>query len=331
MTKTNKDYLKEIISDKLHKLFLELKAKDFLLNETINDKTYDDFIRIDNIKRSLIPLWVVGKDHNKSAFILKKEFENLLYEFMFQYELPKSKPIYHYTTLNNLHSIIKGDSIRLSAIAGLNDKAELNDNLNFSDEKLSTEDKEDIAQEVNERYVLSCSAKCDHLNSWRLYGDDGRGAIIEFSLQNRYLSNDYQLLLGRVIYGNEFMTLLRNTIVDLSKNEKVSFYPLRLSLWKNFLKVEDFKEEAEIRLIMIYENEKEARRNTQWTINSFGILNSYEEFEFQEQLIPLKIVRIILGPKCPEGELNQSQLKYLLKHLRKDEIIVERSKINHYR
>ena len=46
---------------------------------------------------------------------------------------------------------------------------------------------------------------------------------------------------------------------------------------------------------------------------------------------PLDLSQIYLGPKCPEREVNQSQLKTMLKEMGRDDVGVILSEVDCYR
>lgn len=119
---------------------------------------------------------------------------------------------YHYCSLDTLHKIIEGKTIRLSNIDRMNDSNEGKDIEKFAKDIIEDMHESLKEQYYNQRIYISCFSKGkDILSQWRAYGDDGRGVAIGFNLSELQipeiiLNEDYQLglthMLGRaeVIY-----------------------------------------------------------------------------------------------------------------------------------
>jgi hypothetical protein len=100
--------------------------------------------------------------------------------------------------------------------------------------------------------------------------------------------------------------------------------------WAHFIKSDEYSDEKEIRLVYCRSSEQE---ETGWVLaQPFNILNPYMELDFDD--IPLKLEKIILGPKCPDSKINRFQIDYLLEKKgfnKNGKIDVEESKITSYR
>lgn len=112
---------------------------------------------------------------------------------------------YHYCSLDTLHKIIEGKTIRLSNIDRMNDSNEGKDIEKFAKDII-----DDISESLkelyhNQRIYISCFSKGrDILSQWRAYGDDGRGVAIGFNLSELQipkiiLNEDYQLVLTHML------------------------------------------------------------------------------------------------------------------------------------
>lgn len=119
---------------------------------------------------------------------------------------------YHYCSLDTLHKIIEGKTIRLSNIDRMNDSNEGKDIEKFVKDIIEDMHESLKEQYYNQRIYISCFSKGkDILSQWRAYGDNGKGVAIGFDLSELQipeitLNSDYQFglthMLGRaeVIY-----------------------------------------------------------------------------------------------------------------------------------
>lgn len=180
---------------------------------------------------------------------------------------------YHYCSLDTLHKMIEGKTIRLSNIDRMNDSNEGKDIEKFAKDII--EDIPDSLKEqyYNQRIYISCFSKGnDILSQWRAYGDDGRGVAIGFDLSELQipeiiLNSDHQLgithILGRaeVIYTSTEKEDIINKIDTTPRKRSVNPGGVQgmttgsinefseIIKLKPIFKDEYFIEEKEVRLI----------------------------------------------------------------------------------
>ena len=101
---------------------------------------------------------------------------------------------------------------------------------------------------------------------------------------------------------------------------------------------------------MVIDDDKIPKIKTDWVLTyTHTILNPIIDFQLNSSVFPIQLKEIMLGPKCPEQEINKVQLEEMLrqkrKHIRKnnkdssksridsklDKINIELSSIKHYR
>lgn len=164
----------------------------------------------------------------------------------------------HYTTLFGLKSILESGFLRMSEFGNLIDEKELiyaasvfdgNPLFKFHPEKLKCL-KENL-------FCLSLcqsneATKRNHL-MWEVYGDKGKGVIIELELNKQ---DPFFFLLGKIQYGEEALEPIKKlkTLSEEFSKTHEGFFPnnfLEFILeMQSFHKVKIFEAEQEIRLLM---------------------------------------------------------------------------------
>lgn len=243
-------------------------------------------------------------DKDFSLAYLDKTFEDLFFKKLIGIG---SSKIHHYTSFQALIQILQNRKIRLSSIAGLNDR----DELHYFDVESNHEIKDEYhykrIEACNHRFLLSCSYLQDDLNQWRLYGNDGCGVSIEFKIADDISDFFY---IGKILYGNQIIQDLNEFIENVYQEYNVAFVFNRFSIWKHFFKSKDWSYEKEVRIL--YSNPKVyIESEIEWAINRYNILAKYQFVDMRN--MPIHITGITLGPKLSENELNKAQLKQFLR------------------
>jgi len=227
--------------------------------------------------------------------------------------------VYRYTSLKALFEMLKSKKYRLNGIVGMNDPTEIDyfedyvgeDFFNFSH------------KEKNDIFISSCSALGDDLTMWRLYGDNAKGVCIEFDVQ----WNDEGFLKQMISYANKNKKDKKLEIVKALI--EMNFELKGLEKWKHFFKPYEYSVEQEYR-ILFEKTFEERDENRSWVItNDNNILNPVYDISLQGK--PMNMTKIILGPKCPEKDTNERQIRTLMNELEISGIDVCPSKIKNYR
>jgi hypothetical protein len=275
-------------------------------------------------------------------------FENQMYQKMFgKFE---EKEICRYTSLNTLFSMLNYISFRMSGLVGMNDKTEVNyveTYLSGGVERPLSKAHHNTVSAVINRYITSCSSidKVDDLTLWRLYADDSKGVCLVFDTRLSNL-NSY-ILLQKVKYADanhihpelEFLKMIKDEVERITGFQ---FEFRKLGYWKHFFKPYDYSVEEEIRLLII-DNPNLAKIKNDWVMTyTHSIFNPIIDFQLNSKAFPLQLKEIILGPKCPESDINKVQIEEMIRRKRTEaqnrnldsnfrRMQVELSKINHYR
>ena len=306
--------------EQIQNLFLKA-ADDYLSNEEsylkikefINNKTFLNNLRFSRTSN------IIYFEENKTGI---SGFENQFFITLFG-EFKDTK-ICRYTSLSTLYSMLNNTSFRMNGLVGMNDKSEVNyvDNyLNGTQKPLDKEHHSTISA-INRRYITSCSSEDnkDNLTMWRLYAEDSKGVCLTFNTIKDNLSD--HVLLQKVKYadanGNrpelEFLKAILDSIVF-----KTGF-PFRfrkLGIWKHFFKAYEYSIEDEIRL-MVIDDQTIATINSGWVLtHTHSILNPFIDFLLNDSKFPIRLNEIMLGPKCPEQEINKVQIEEMIRRIKR--------------
>lgn len=226
-------------------------------------------------------------------------------------EVGKTKEFYRYVPFDTAFEIIKNGTYRMNGIAGMNDKSEgdLLDSISYE------------IEDSNNIFISSFSTLEDNLTMWRLYGDNAKGVCLVFTGKDDYEDKDNLFWLYPVSYDDKY----KKIVIDLYNN---GFKINNIEKWIYFFKNKHFKTEEEVRLLV----QNSSHKKEWYKTNDNSIINSYIELKLDDNNFPLKLTKIILGPKCPESGDNKMQMEAMLKEkMPKQNIKVMQSGIEIYR
>jgi hypothetical protein len=214
-------------------------------------------------------------------------------------------------------------------------------------EKPLTKEHYNTIRALNNRYITSCTkiSRKDDLTLWRLYSDDAKGVCLIFNVNKNNLNN--HILLQEVKYADENgkhkeLEFLKEIKENVESNTGFKFEFRKIGYWKHFFKSHDYAIEEEVRLLII-DNDSLQKIKSNWVMTyTHSIINPIMDFMLNSSSFPIQLCEIIVGPKCPEQEINKVQLEEMIRR-EKREIIknkydsnlnnlkVKLSDIKHYR
>lgn len=324
--------------------------KNIELSESIKSKVKLIIEEIIKNEQTNLPCLINFLENYQSKIISELEigFDNVLYfkdgktdVDSFEFNLFKTlldvkqhEYIFRYCSFERAFEIINKGEIALLGLPGMNDRTEANyvenyiTNNNFKPWRMPHQSR----SAMNRRFIMSCTILEDDLMQWRLYGDEAKGAQIKFECQktdhgaSRFYVGEVKYAINKKHPELDVLKL----IIDRVKNEL--FLDLKfvsLYVWRHFFKPETFNYEKEVRVLYI--QKKGVRVKKEWIVaKPYNIVNPMVKFKLGKDDFPLKIKEIMLGPICPEKELNKIQLEELIAS-KKDKPIISISKINGYR
>ena len=270
-------------------------------------------------------------DPVRKCYCLSLERERQLFADLLPRE-SKCNVFAKYTSFSTLMATLQSGKIRMNSIVGMNDKTEmffLSDTIKNLQENIAEEN--DNFYLANQNFITSFSERIDELDMWRFYGDNAHGVCMVFELKK-----DLEERPTEVLYINkdtDANVKQMNKILSILMGKKINFrFPI-LDRYKPFYKSEDFKSEAEHRLLIV------SNKQTDWIITQpYNILSPYVERNLSiggrdgNTEFPLVLKKIILGPEMSNKEINEIQLKQFLKsHYFSNNIEICKSTISTYR
>ena len=211
----------------------------------------------------------------------------------------------------------------MNGLPGMNDKTEglFAWDIIYKSDSTDNQNERRRNDEINNAFIVSFSDEdsCDDLTLWRLYGDDAKGVWCEYEIIEEKLRDRFYL--GKVNYidkksNNDTISdpLLKQfkEIVDNSDLPYIDFSPIIF-----FYKNKAFEVENEVRLLVDNKNDKNYNNpqyDRNWVLtNSNNIPNPYIDIPLNE--IPLKLVKIFLGPNINDADTISSQLETMLEQI----------------
>lgn len=274
-------------------------------------------------------------------------FENGLFNLFLDDLRPYSK-VYRYTTLDTVFATLNHLSLRMNGIAGMNDISEVEYVDQYFDKTFDIYSKPEELKIINKRFISCCSTLSDNLNQWRLYGDDCKGACLVFKVLGG--SKLPGLQLKHINYGTKRnganfhleLELIKFILEEVKSKTGQSLRFRTLEIWKHFFKPCEYKEEKEVRLLLILNSSSNIKGEgqdltahnlqKQWNLTaSHKILAPYITVPLFDKTLPIQLEKVVLGSKCSERILNQQQLQLFLAEKKLDNIKIEISSIHNYR
>lgn len=231
------------------------------------------------------------------------------------------KRVSKYTSLDSFKRMVDERKLSLCSIVGMNDKSECS----YASEYIwGREDNLNGLEYINESnscFVMSCveADRNDDLTMWRLYGDDGKGVCMTLN-RTEWDAKKYGLknVFAKVKYARENgvhpeLDYIKNLLSGSAKNGcRMRFQ--HIDIWKHFFKPYEYATENEIRLFIRKSNDNEELENKiKWIkTNNDGIICPLISFDFtddKKDQFQFELESVILGPKCPESDINVVQLK----------------------
>lgn len=304
---------------------------DGIVNSLKDNRPVGDPILIDELAVEILSLLPDKLDdvecHHKIDQLFKEgnvnmdklngyiSFDSVAEDFFFKAILPQKKisKACRYTSLQSLFLLLKDKRHCMCSLTCMNDKGETSYADNYVGNGTYAENYQ-ILEENNNCYILSCCAdsKQDNLTMWRLYGCDAKGVCLRYKV-NENLVDNKSFFFAPVSYGSSEKEHLElefiNNILNWTKNGW-RFKFNRWHIWKHFFKSYLFKDENEIRLLYVHNNDIEIERC--WIMDSKNsIASRLCLFDIDKDIFPLKVYSAIIGPNCNQQASNVAQFNYM--------------------
>jgi len=322
---------------------------------------YNKYHKLNSKKEILLQLFTkeniyrnLRYDKNGQFYHISKDvrqlenLENRLFKILID-EVNQNELIYRYTNLDTVFATIDKQSLRLNGIAGMNDISEVGYVETYLDRNFVPFKTPKDVDQLNKRFILCSSTLKDDLMQWRLYGDDCKGGCLVFRLNEQ--KDIPGLQIRKINYGIEIdgenyhpeLELIAHIVDFVKVNLQDSFQFRSLSIWKHFFKSFEYAPENEVRLLLIQNDQNNIKGEAfngfnphsldkKWCLTtSHKILNPFMIIDLNDNALPLELTELILGPKCPEIVMNQTQFAQLLGEKKIGNVKVKISRIKNYR
>ena len=269
-------------------------------------------------------------DEEKHEVFFNESYEMQLIDYLLKTP-EKGTKIYKYTALESAFLTINHKQFLMRGIVGMNDTTEV-DYLESYLFKISIEDHKKHwkrIEDLNQKFIMSCTALKDDLTMWRLYGDDFKGASFEMEV----LKPNSKYIIKHVHYARRngediILEMLKKIYNEILNRWGLKLIFKKIDIWKHFFKPYEYAVEKEIRILYTGDETDEKLWNLTYT---HQILNPFI-FVKMDEFLPFKIKKIYLGRKSNSFTTNEYQFQQLIRErgLHKD-IDVHISGIENYR
>lgn len=211
------------------------------------------------------------------------------------------------------------EAFAFSGIVGMNDTSEVDyvENylygINIDEHKKHWK----TINNLNHKYIMSCTTLEDDLTFWRLYGDDFKGAslemeIVDSSCQNEKI-NFSNYVIKHVHYSSKngkdsILEFFKTLINHVYTKTGLTFIFRDMDTWKHFFKPYEYSVEKEMRVFYKGNKSDDRRWNLTYT---HDILNPFVLIQMNET--PLKLTTLYLGKKSSGFSTNEYQFKQLIR------------------
>lgn len=280
-------------------------------------------------KEQIRTLFENACDHlsfNRGSICFQKKDEEAIVLTLLGGKLPADSKLCRYTSLDSVFKMLQSNKHAMCSPVSMNDPHEGEYANGFMPWNVKRPRGEVEVEADNSYFLLSCSdiSEWDVLTMWRLYGDDAKGACLEYVVEADKIDND-KYFLGRVSYGRKDSKTGKVSHPELefiAYMQKASIEPgwyfafAEWYIWKYFFKSWTYRDENEIRLIYLPDisDENEFGRLIWYKDQTNGIFNRMALIPIENGVradFPLLLSRIILGPHSPEVRRNKEQINYM--------------------
>ena len=226
------------------------------------------------------------------SYVVKSNLHEFLY---FQKNKDEENVwVYKYTSLETYRNILNHGTFRMNSIIAMNDENEsLWADLVTSKDETSNEVYYKSVVKNKNLLITSFTSKEDNATMWRLYGDQGKGICMAFSVPSNRIT--------KVLYVNEkdenVRKLKEARTALVNKGIKVEFSDM--SEMKYYIKHSDFSIEGEYRYLYDAGGEN-------LDIASYGdLLSPYKDFKYDKETqkfgnLPFKFEYVTIGKNIPQ-------------------------------
>lgn len=316
---------------------LQIKRQDFAVDikREVAKVIFDKLVEYDQSFKNILPDFVdklsnqLEYDEIDQRYYYKdptglESVESKIFLALLGNDSNPGKKVYRYTTLGTAYAMLNNNSFRMNCLIGMNDISEVSYAESYiydSPKDFSSKNAKTI-DAYNNRFISSCSLKEDDLTQWRLYGDECKGVCLVLNI-GKIADKDF--VVKKISYGSvdgkhRHLDLLKSIVAEIRIRFGIEFYFKSITTWRHFFKPYEYAIEEEVRILYIRRAASTLKKG--WVLTaSHNILNPYVDFQLNSVAMPVKLSEIVLGPKCPEKELNKCQFEQFIRELNNEKTL----------
>lgn len=251
--------------------------------------------------------------------------------------------LWRYMPLSSFKKLCELGTITMSSIISMNDKSETCYANSYISSYIGDKFHEE-SENPTDIFINSFSTKKDNLLMWYMYAGMAKGVALRFD--NKIQEGDFTL--HSVDYskdktkdGTKQMHMSLNYLKNMLNQKAYSVRLKRWNIWQHFFKPSYYRDEAEIRLLLLGkcdEDKKEwvtSSRNIHFPILKYRLFNEWGNDNSEYSILdkyPLELKEIMLGPLYDESEANKLTLRNYFHEMTKGKFSnITVSSIDNYR
>lgn len=251
--------------------------------------------------------------------------------------------LWRYMPISSFKKLCKLGTITMSSIISMNDKSETCYANDYISSKISNKFHGELEDPTNV-FISSFSTKKDNLLMWYMYAGSANGVSLRFGNKiddESYTLHSVDYSKAKTKDSTKQMHMSLNYLKNMFKQKTYSVILKRWNIWQHFFKPSYYREEAEIRLLLLGKCDDDKK---EWVTSShnihFPILkyrlfddwgNDNSEYSKLDKY-PLELKEIMLGPLFGESEANKLTLRNYFREMTKGKFSnITVSAIDNYR
>ena len=266
---------------------------------------------------------------NNSIYLSEQQEEKIKEHFDIKANVCK---VCRYMPLEKAVEFLTKKELRMNGIVGMKDSSEINFLEKYLYEDVSSITSDNNIENANKIFIscFTSENKKDDLNMWRLYGDNACGVCLVFDVIHQTTE---KFVIRRVQYldenkREEKFGKLKKLLKQVKSMTNFTLTFQKFHEWSHFYKPNIYEIEDEIRLFTFNNDLK----REMFLAKPLNIINYFIKPTLEEKGgIILKLSEIIIGPNCPEKEINLEQIRLYVNSDNNDKIKVRQSNISVYR
>lgn len=252
--------------------------------------------------------------------------------------------LWRYMPISSFEKLREKGTITMSSIISMNDKSETCYANSYISSKIGDKFHGELEDPTNV-FINSFSTKKDNLLMWYMYAGMAKGVALSFGSRisgNGFTLNTVDYSKVKTKDNTKQMHMSLNYLKNMLNQKAYSVRLKRWNIWQHFFKPSYYRDEAEIRLLLLGKGDEDKKK--EWVTSSNNIhfpILKYQLFDYWDNnnseyskldKYPLELKEIMLGPLYDESEANQLTLRNYFHEMTKGKFSnITVSSIDNYR